>query len=289
MALQLNHDPVYAIGPWAGNVLDDFGVEWYVTEEAGWASGVNARSTIEEKSNDHGAADGPSYFEARTITLTGEAYAPSKAEVDGAKERLVTATLFEGLSYFTVTEYSGRKRWCLTRPTGSVQIKDISSRRFSWQFSVVAPDPRRYTDPVTTSVKMRQSTTNAGLRFPLRFPLRFTDHVEDFSGTIELSNDGNAETWPDFIVTGPCPGFVITETTSGSTITYTERLGDGDVLHLNSLTGEVVLNGVQDKRAALQFSYWWSIAAHGTAKVTFQSTGEQAASQLDVSVRNAWW
>jgi hypothetical protein len=170
-----------------------------------------------------------------------------------------------------------------------VQIKDISSKRFSWQFSVVAPDPRRYSDPVTSSVTMRQSTTNAGLRYPLRFPLRFTEHTEDFSGTVELRNDGNAETWPDFIVTGPCPGFVITETITGATITYTERLAAGDSLHLNSLTGEIVLNGTQDKRTALQFSYWWSIPAHGTAKVTFQSTAEQAAGRLDISVRNAWW
>jgi hypothetical protein len=289
MAIALNHDPIYLLGPWAGNVMDDYGCEWYVTEEQGWAAGVNARSLIEERENAHGGADAPSYFESRLITLTGEAYAPDRNSARQAKERLIEAVMVEGASYFTVQE-GPLRRWCQVRASGAPMVKDIGSRRFSWQFTVRAPDPRRYTDPVVSTATMKQSTTRAGLRFPLRFPLRFNQTLTNIEqGTTRITNEGTAPSWPTFTIAGACPGFIIRHSLSREEITYPEPLAAGDNLMLDSLTGAVLLNGVEDRRSYLQFSTWWSIPARGSVDIQFESTAEQASAVLSASVKSAWW
>jgi hypothetical protein len=58
---------------------------------------------------------------------------------------------------------------------------------------------------------------------------------------------------------------------------------------MNSLSGQVLLNGTTDTRALLDFTRWWSVPAGGVAKVSFESSAEQTGATLDVSVKPAWW
>ncbi|MEV7011774.1 fibronectin type III domain-containing protein [Streptosporangium sp. NPDC051022] len=135
--------PVYRLGGWAGNVVDEHGVQWVVKEEEGWTSSPAVRARSRPRGGLDGQISNPGLYGRRTITLKGTAVAPSRLEMLAAQQRLVSVVSPRREALLRVLEVH-RARQARVRLVGQVQITDRGSRVFTWSMTVRAADPRRY-------------------------------------------------------------------------------------------------------------------------------------------------
>ena len=136
-------EPVFAVDGWAGNTVDDLGVEWWVTKEEGWSSSPPVRLSLVDRPERDGAFDTPSYRGPRVITLEGSAVAPDRISKEHAKDRLA-AVLNDGgvLAPLVVTE-PHVTRQVLVRLSAETR-SPTRTAIFDCSLQLTAPDPLRY-------------------------------------------------------------------------------------------------------------------------------------------------
>src|SRR3954471_18409285 len=193
--------PVYTVDGWAANTVDDDGVEWWVTEEAGWSSSPPVRLELANRPQRDGTFDAPSFRGARVVTLDGTAVAPDLDTRERAKDRLA-AVLVDGavLAELTVQERQVTRR-ALVRLSADTKIADTTPYTFTWSLQLTAPDPIRYgTAQYTAWCGLPQP--GLGISFPIQqWPL---DFGLPGGGSLVLANAGTVATWPVWTITGPC-------------------------------------------------------------------------------------
>ncbi|HEX6468497.1 MAG TPA: hypothetical protein VF069_05325 [Streptosporangiaceae bacterium] len=281
-ALQL---PVFAVDGWAGNTVDDDGVEWWVTTEDGWASSPAIRLALSDRPERDGAFDSPSYRGARVITLEGVAIAPDRISKERAKDR-IAAVLADGggLRPLVVSEPHGTRR-ALVRLSAETKIADRKAGVFEFSVQLTAPDPLRYSDGLNAA-NCPLPSSSGGVRFPLTFPLDFG--VGSAGGRLVLQNAGTAPTWPFWRIAGPCRSPVITDTVTGAELVFALDLQAGETLDVDTDARTVLLQGTASRRAALLPSSRWFPLRPGTTQVAFRAAEFDAAALLTVEWHDAW-
>lgn len=118
-----------------------------------------------------------------------------------------------------------------------------------------------------------QPPSGGGLAFPVTFPITFGAPASD--GRITIVNDGTAETYPTFTVTGGrMPGgFTLVDVRSGSRITVTRDLLASNVVTVTPRTGTVLLDGSPIPGFVTR-AEWWSIPPRSTSQVQFLANGD---------------
>jgi hypothetical protein len=110
------------------------------------------------------------------------------------------------------------------------------------------------------------------------------------SGAFYIENNGDAECWPKWMITGPGTNPVLTNVTTGEILTLTITLTAGQVLTVDtnpatlSITRE---DGSVHWDAVSPSSTMWSIAV-GTNSLTLGMSGTTGASQLQLLYRRRW-
>lgn len=110
------------------------------------------------------------------------------------------------------------------------------------------------------------------------------------SGSFYIENNGDIETWPKWIITGPGTNPVLTNVTTGEVLTLTITLTGGQVLTIDtdpsslSITRE---DGSIHWDAVSPSSTLWSIA-RGTNNVTLGMSGTSGASMLQLVWHQRW-
>jgi hypothetical protein len=107
------------------------------------------------------------------------------------------------------------------------------------------------------------------------------------SGTLHLTNDGTADTPILFTIEGPVTGTLpnptITDTGRGYVITYGGTLVPGDVLTIDTATGNIELNG-SSASGQLTRADLFDIPARGSVVIQFSASGP-----ADTAVLTAQW
>lgn len=281
--------PVWAVDGWQANVLDDFGVAWVVEEEDGWSSSPPVRVAADEREADDGAYDTVSYYGARLITLTGRADAPDKAGMQAAKRRLakVCSDLRAGLKALSCAE-TDATRYAWVRRGADVKVKDQGARMFSWQLTLLAPDPRKVGGLEALATGLANPAGGAGATFPWTFPLVFAG-AAGATGAITVTNSGDYPSRPVLRIAGPVTGPVVENITTGQKLRLTGiSLGAADYLDVDMDARTVVLNGSASRRGTIASeSEWWSLAP-GDNLVRFGAAAYNAGALLTVTYRDAW-
>ncbi len=135
--------PVYRLGAWAGNVRDEFGVDWIVEKAEGWQSSPPVRTALALAEAVDGGISGAGRYGPRTIILEGTAVAPTRAAMLAAKQRLVS-TLHPGAVGVLRVEAANRTLRAKVRVSDQKTITDRGAKAFTWRLGLLAPDPRRY-------------------------------------------------------------------------------------------------------------------------------------------------
>lgn len=260
----------------------------------GWEDPPAVRSGSRPRPNSHGEYAEPGYTAGRVVTVAG---ACTTQEQRDALLWQLQAAMTPGVTSDLTVNLAGRTlsaRARLDRFTPEV-AETWAVGVFPWAAQWWCADPLRYGAPIV-SAPTGLPVETGGLEFDL-----FTDGTTDVgylefgpagtSGKVTLANDGTAEAWPVFSVSGTLPdGFELVESYTGSRLRYEGPVtAGGDPVTLDSATGRVRL-GSADRGGSLTRAEWWGIPPGGVREVLITSLGSYSADVfLTTTHRPTFW
>lgn len=263
---------------------DSFGVQWTVAQLDG--EGASA-STIEvvQKPRANGGWAGTAFLAPRHLALSGLIIAPDQANLVAALDRLnVAASL--GTTPLTVVE-AGQTRIYQVRREDVVIFQYVTDVIATWSVQFVCLDARKFGNALTGSTFLPAST--GGLTWGHAWPETWT--ATTISGTVSLTNPGNAAGPVVLRIDGPTTGPQIAHTSAAnaSIVTFSSSLvlGAGEWLTVNMDTRQALAND-QSNRAAYITSRGWSQFDPGVNTWSFSASSYNALSKLTVSATPAW-
>ncbi|MFD5111433.1 hypothetical protein ACFWNG_03810 [Streptomyces sp. NPDC058391] len=265
--------------------VDDFGAAWALQDMDGWDS-PEVRSELQQREADHGAWQTPVYYGERPITLAGTIVAPDPAALEDAKDRLRAAASLTD-TVLTVNETVPK---CATvRRSGKLLMKYTTDRIATYSVLVTAADPRRYAvDQQGGSTGL--PITSGGLTLPAAVP--WTISATTVSGQISAGNLGSFGSPMVLTITGPVQQPQVLVTMPDGTVlplTYSQDLGVGDQLVIDTGAHSVTLNGGVSRRRFLAVpSGWPQIPARDQATLVFRAAVYDASALLTATWRSAW-
>lgn len=282
MVTQIGAIPV-TLGSLPLSVVDDAGVTWLNTDLKGWSS-PGLRAELQPRQADHGAWASPVYLDSRPITITGMIAAPTTAARDAAIEQLITAA---SLTDTVLTVADSIPKQATVRRSGEVLVELQGPYGATYSLLVTAPDPRRYSTVLQSQTTGLPSVTG-GLTLPITLPITFS--TTSTGGAFTLTNEGTIATRPTFTVTGPAASFVISCTQPGGAVTqltYSDSIGVGDTLVIDTDAHTVMLNGTVSRRRYLSGT-WPEILPGSSLSVQWSALAYDAAAMLTGTCRSAW-
>lgn len=275
--------PLWTLGSWQGNWTDANDVEWWVSDEQGWSSSPDIRSTLEALPGDDGGSDAAPLYSPRVITLSGTAIALDPATA--ATARLNFSSLLEALrgGDLTCTDDTGLTLSAFVRLSGPVRVSQVNGQAFEFQLQLTAPDPRKYLAAVETTTGL--PAPSGGLTFPVAFP---ADFGYSTGGSVVVTNYGTVRTWPVLRLAGPLINPRVINPATGDEMRIAISIDSGQYLDIDTAARTVLLGGAASRRAAVAVTGEWLPIAPGTSSFRFGSDAFDPASLLTVAVRSAW-
>lgn len=269
------------IGPQILSGVDEFGVQWITETVDGWEGSPASTLSVTQKPRGAGGWAGLAYLGSRSMAMAGRAFAPDAAALSAAIDRLNAACApFD--TELTVME-SGRERWCMVRRAGDV-IPVTTDLSATWSIQVVAPDPRKFSAPLTASTGL--PSTTGGLTVPLTVP--FSIAATTVSGQVSLTNPGN-ESGPVVLrIDGPCTGPVITHVGSGLSLVFASSLvlNAGEWLTVDTEARQVLANDQASRNGYVTSRGWFSFVP-GENTFTFTAAAYTSGALLTVTATPA--
>ena len=245
-----------------------------ISEWSGWWDGAGIRVPVNERPQADGAfGSSNNYRSARTVTVEGS-WVGSDLESAYAALRQLRAMQPRGVpSTFRVSE-PFETTSAVVALAGVRGPNQLAHPFFKFVFDVVAYDPLRYGDPVTSSTGIPVS--GGGLLWPLgTTALEYWDWGDDgASGRISVTNVGTADVWPSITVTGGLAGgFVATNVSTGQSIRFVRPIPDGSSVSINQRTGSASIDGQSDVGGFITERGFFAIPAGATHQVQFAGLG----------------
>lgn len=256
------------------------GVWWDLEPIDGWSAPPDRTERTEQRNADHGAWLKQGYYAPRDLELKGTLTGQSWSTLNQAWATLKAAVP----SFDPVTLVVGE--------TGDFALQAdiiqgdgpplINKNAAEWEFSfsLIAPDPRRYSLD-TTSASTGLPVTSGGLSLPITLPI--TIGATTTSGLLTLTNSGDMPTRPTLTITGPCPPCTITHS-SNRRLTVPDAVPAGRSLVLDTDARSAVLDGT----ASRVVTGTWFELDPGVNSIQFASATYDASALLTVSFRSAW-
>ncbi|MBB4985040.1 phage tail domain-containing protein [Streptomyces nymphaeiformis] len=273
------------IGPVPLGGVDSAGVAWRLQELQGWDS-PEVRTDMQQREADHGAWPSPVYLGERPITAAGVIEAADQASLEDAMERLRSAV---ALTDTLLVVYESTPKQAVVRRSGKLVLQYVTDRLASYSLMVTAPDPRRYSTVLQSDETMLPITTG-GLEPPVTPPVTIVS--TSVSGVIDAPNTGTFETRPVLIIDGPVNlPKVFAQMPDGTvrSLVYSQYLGDGEQLVIDTDAHSVILNGDVSRRRFLSTPTGWPVIPAG-ALVSFQfaAAAYSSGAKLTARWRSAW-
>ncbi|MEV8634280.1 hypothetical protein AB0395_21755 [Streptosporangium sp. NPDC051023] len=282
--------PVYTLGTWQGNVLDDFGVEWIVEDEDGWSSTPPVKATLQEKTAGDGAWSGPGFFSSRVINLTGRAKAPDRLSMLAAKDRL-RASISPRVPAQLQVDEAHMTRVATVRLSDKIDVRDQSAEIFSWGLTITAPDPRRYApEPNTTSTALPSAATT-GRTYPRTWPMLYGGAVEGGTGSVFFDNLGDFDETPAVITfVGPVQTPRVEHVQTGRNLTFDLTLSADDILVVDLLAQTAILNGSGNRAYTISAGSAWFMLVSGMNELAFRGVALSPPPDplMTVTATSAW-
>lgn len=281
---------------------NESGFAYLVKTSKGWKGAPARRPQLADRPDAHGSYRGPNYQASRVIQLTGIAQCSRRADRDALTDSL------EGLcrdpyTLFGLTRHEFDRSltaWVELNDTIDVtELPDGCTVLFDIQ--LVASDPRKFSSAIKTAetgiaqapldgILWNGTPGNTGIEWSgpdMPVTGLVYQASSGVSGVLALDNEGTAETPILFTINGPATGTLpnptITDTGRGYVISYGGTLVNGDVLTIDTGTGEVTLNG-SSASGQLTRADLFDIPAGDTVVIQFSASGP-----ADSAVLTARW
>lgn len=240
------------------------------------------RAVTDVKPNDHGAVDATNYYGPRNIELQGVVQTTDFSSLWDAVDELKGKLSLGSYHTFKFTRQGRSFDEQVSARVDSpvdILISAMPTPFLQWGVSLFCPDPRLYA--VTESSGSYDPTISgtAGLDFPLDFPLDFG--ASDTLGRLTVTNEGNMDSPPVFVITGPVTNPIIDNDSTGESI-YTQSCGltSSDSLTIDVANKTVVLNGTNRPDLIDASLTTWFNLQPGTNQLRLRGTGMSTGSTL---------
>ncbi len=250
------------------------------------------RAVVENRPGDHGAVDSTRFYASRGVELVGHArgvdHVALVAAVDDLLGRLALGS--EHVLRFRRLG-DGQDLRCTVRVDSSVDMTagEHTAPLVVWGVSLLAPDPRFYSDVLTQASYDPTDLGDGGLVFPLSFPLVFD--ADSGLGALVVENAGTAPTPPVLTVRGPVVNPTIDNDTLGLSIRTRDcGLSSGDFLVIDTASRTVRLNGTTSRPDLVDVAQtrWWTLAP-GINRLRMRGSGMvPTETELVVEFRSAF-
>jgi hypothetical protein len=276
----------------AGITFRDTGRGWVFADLVDWYTLPDSKAPNDPIPQAHGSFDpGIDWRSAAAVSFTAGYVGDTEAECLAAVEQFTAVGSVETVQAMKVTD-------ALRATSRDVSIRHIGVPdffgydQFEVHFAVdlLAWDPVRYGDPATASTGL--PSDGGGLEYPLGDPDGALSYGANGAlGRVALANDGTADTWPVFTVTGTLDeGFYIQCLDTGDVLRYDRVVPAGSTVSIDSATGEVLVDGVSDASNYLTRADFFSIPAKGSREVQFNPISTSSGTPtMTVKYRSGWW
>lgn len=276
---------------------DADGCLWVLESLTGWDDGLSVRGRPLDRPAGHGDFAERAWRGGRLPVVAGSVLCPSRS-VAASVKRSLAALLADGtFTDLTVDDVDAGALSCEVR-LGAQPTVDwgMHPSVVRCQFPLYAADPLRYGTLVTavTGFPVR----SGGLRFPLYSDgaggdvgALYYGESSGSTGRALLANEGTADTWPQFVITGPVDssGFEIVTVGTGARLRFSASVPAGSQLVLDAATGSAVIDGTADRGGRLTWRDWAPIPAGGSSEFAFVPLGATSEATLTVTARPAFW
>lgn len=249
------------------------------------------RAVVENRPGDHGAVDSTRFYGPRSIELVGHVRGSDHQAMVSAVDNLMGRLALGSTHVLRFRRLGdGQDLRCTVRVDSSVdmQVGEHPGPYTPWGVSLLAPDPRLYSDTLTVASYDPTDAGSDGLVFPLGFPLVFG--AEDGVGVLTVENAGTVSTPPVLTVTGPVTNPAIDNETLGLSVrTQNCGLASGDTLVVDVAERVVRLNGTTSRPDLVDTArtHWWELAP-GLNRLRMRGSGMVSTeTELEVSFRSA--
>jgi hypothetical protein len=250
------------------------------TAIVGWTDGVDARRETAPRPTSGGDFAEDAQSGARSITVTGAAIASTPAQLKEMRDMFV-GVLADGKYKEMSLQDNVGTRFSTVGQEGIPSWVQKSDTAAVWRMGLYAPDPHVYSQE--RSIQVNEIAYLGGLNYPLSYPLSYNRPGVQLSQLI--TNNGNVESWPKFVVTGEFPqGFVISY--NNRTIHFSGMVTMTSPVTINSRLGNAVQNGV-DRSTLLTSREWFSIPPKTTIQPSFTSV-QNGPGWCDIIYRDTW-
>jgi len=262
----------------------------------GWFDGAPVRGEAPERPGQHGDFATPATRGGRLITAAVTVVHDSPAEAEATQQRITALLADGGFGELEVTSAAGQTLSARVRLGGQPLVRWVGmSHAIRAQLQFFAPDPLRYSAPIVARTGF--PVLRGGLRYDLYTDgagtnLGWLDYGEPSdTGRLSLTNDGNADVWPVFEVTGPVEpdGFEVVRVGSGQRIRFQGPVPAGSPLVIDSATGLAMLDGTADRGDLLTVREWSPVRPGETAEFAFINLGPHSSAQLTAVIRPGRW
>jgi len=287
--LRVELDGWAAGGGDTNGTLDAHGVRWRIRRFDGWHEGPPPRVSLTDRPGEHGAFDGPAFLRPRILTLEGVATATSLTSALRARD-IVASVLGDpalGLSALVVRKTGRPDMRMLVRRSDETKTSAEGPLIVKWSLILVAPDPRRYANDLSSQAIGLPVAGSGGLVFPLTFPLTFGTGLT--GGQMALTSAGTIATWPTWMVLGPVTGPVVTNLDTGQKLEFdtTFTVPSGQTMLIDTDAKTVLLQGI-NRRDRLFVAQWFNLPP-GVTNIRFGSASvSDPAALLTAQWRDAW-
>ncbi|MBT2723045.1 phage tail domain-containing protein [Bacillus sp. ISL-46] len=184
----------------------------------------------------------------------------------------------------------GSKRELTCQYIGGMEgAEDKDSKGFWWQRVVLvfrAFDPFWYDS--TTNVQTFRINETAGTFFPI-LPLRLSSST--VFADISITNSGDVETAPEWIITGPCQNIVISNMTTGEKVNLEVTLDVGETISIDTRPFKKTItknDGTNLFYTMTDESSLWSLQ-EGENSIQLEMSNATTESSIQLSYKNRYW
>ena len=279
------NDPLWiALGELVLGTVDGFGVRTTVEVFDGWGSPSSSAAFV-QRARGHGATSSEGFLRPRVMSVGGLIQAPTPEDLSLACDSLIGAV---GLAPFQMlVSEQGRLRNLSVKRQDEVLVTYLTDRIARYSVQVVAADPRKFGDLVTSSTRLPFS--EGGLVFPASFPVTFTG--TSGTGVVSVVNPGNTEAPVWLRIDGPVPagGWTVTHVGRGRSLTFSTAiaLGVGEFVTVDMDRREVLAQG-QSPRSGYVTSRGWFSLDPGVNDIAFSAQNYSSTASLTVATKPAW-
>lgn len=260
---------------------------WEFSDLVGWRGLTDDKIPATERPQEHGAFETDrSLRTQRAISYTARAVARSQEMAEDFIDDLSTMGADAPIEMIVETDSGRTSRRVRVAAATPQDRRNRSLATVALDF--IAADPRRYS--VSEDVQWEQTgppSSGAGRVWPAVWPLIWPDGGS--SGRITVTNQGKAESAPEFELLGGFGSALITCVETGSRVGLGRFVPDGSVVAVNTAEHTATIDGQSDVSRWLRWREWELVPAGESRTFQFDVTDAVGSPKLRGRVRSAWW